>query len=340
MNLGPDGKVVLAGGSDGSVSFWDAVAEQPLVRLPKGHTDAINSVAISPDGKLGATGSSDRTVALWDLGQRLRTAVLGGAHKGSVLAVGFSPNGKLLATGGNDGRVAVWEVAKRQLLGGISSPILKTRQQVITSLAFSPNGQLLATTGDDGSIVLWKMDTLQPACAPLQGPTDPLTSVAFYDDKHLVTSDEKGRVLLWNVQKYPVGPPDPLYRHTSAVNSISFSHDGTLLALGGADGKVVVYDFAERRLLGAPTPGNLTKITSLAFGLEKTLYFADEQVLWRWNLDEAAAETSACQRAGANLSLDEWRLYFSEQTYCRICTVWSPGLGAPAGAPLCPRGTL
>ena len=39
----------------------------PMIRLLEGHTNSVDSVAITADGKRAVSGSKDHTVKVWDL---------------------------------------------------------------------------------------------------------------------------------------------------------------------------------------------------------------------------------------------------------------------------------
>lgn len=61
----PDGRCLLAGHRDGSLSLWD-LAKKHQVRTIPAHRDRVTSIVFSPDGKSFATGSGDFTALLWD----------------------------------------------------------------------------------------------------------------------------------------------------------------------------------------------------------------------------------------------------------------------------------
>ncbi len=60
----PDGRTVVAGGSDGCIHVWDLFTRRELSHHG-GHAGSITAIALSADGKTLATGSRDTTVLLW-----------------------------------------------------------------------------------------------------------------------------------------------------------------------------------------------------------------------------------------------------------------------------------
>jgi len=88
----------------------------------RGHTGAVNCVAVAPDDSKLATGSSDNSVRIFDVRGR-SIAVLQDpraasdpGHAGGVIALAFSPNGRLLASAARDNTVRIWDTTTRRLL--------------------------------------------------------------------------------------------------------------------------------------------------------------------------------------------------------------------------------
>jgi WD40 repeat protein len=68
--MASDGLTLATAGNDTTVILWDLTdPNHPTRQDPPltGHTDSVNSVALSPDGPILATASDDTTAILWDL---------------------------------------------------------------------------------------------------------------------------------------------------------------------------------------------------------------------------------------------------------------------------------
>lgn len=62
----PQGKRLLAGGGDGTVTVWDAKSGKLMHKLP-GHQGTVNDVRVSPSGGLVLSASTDRRMLLGEM---------------------------------------------------------------------------------------------------------------------------------------------------------------------------------------------------------------------------------------------------------------------------------
>ncbi len=208
------------------VCLWDAETGKSLRELNAG-MDQIESLVFSPDSKmlaaLGMERRSGRTVILlWevDTGRPLPPldAPIGGANVGAYAhtRVAFSPDGRTLAAGGQGVGTSLylWEVVSGR------RRLTLTHGEDVASLAFSPDGKLLAAVNNTNNVNEFiATGRIDP---PAGGKPSP------------------PRVHLWDVVAEKELPS--LEGHRGAITSLSFSPDGKLLATGGNDTTVLLWD--------------------------------------------------------------------------------------------------
>jgi WD40 repeat protein/uncharacterized caspase-like protein len=150
LAIAPNGRwLVTAGGTDSTLSLWDASRGRKLRQI-KGHADDVNGVAISPDGRLVASGSDDSTIRIWDAktGKSLRAikmepfALSESAARvmGEVRALRFSPDGTKLAAV-LDAHPRIFSVETGQELHA-----LLMHAGDVYYLSFSPDGEQVVTS--------------------------------------------------------------------------------------------------------------------------------------------------------------------------------------------------
>jgi WD40 repeat protein len=146
--LSPDGRMVAASESDGTIRLYDSDSRQVRVVLKAGR-NPVNSMAFSPDCQLIVTASRDGFGRLWNTITGKQVAVLKG-HIAAIHSATFSANGQLIATGGGDG-VRLWSSPRGKLINKITSAFT-------TIVAFSPDGsKLLADQGE--TVEIWDLST-------------------------------------------------------------------------------------------------------------------------------------------------------------------------------------
>jgi WD40 repeat protein len=154
--------------------------------------------------------------------------------------VAFSPEGRLLAVGEADGVVQLWNPAT-----GAQVATLPGRFTLVWSLAFSPDGRLLAAGVQDG--------------------TDSATAT--------------GTTRVWDVASGALVATLPQDSDPAAVLSVAFSPDGRLLASGGDNGEITLWNTVTRTMLASLTgSGVVSAVVFSPNGLDIVATGSDKQL--------------------------------------------------------------
>src|SRR5262245_1032948 len=126
------GKVVVSGGYDGRLIWWDAES-RAKVRAVDAHPKWVRGVAATRDGKVVASVADDMVCRLWDAEGGAMLRELRGHQEQTphnfpsmLYACAFAPDGKHLATGDKVGHVVVWEVATGKPAATLEAPVMYT----------------------------------------------------------------------------------------------------------------------------------------------------------------------------------------------------------------------
>lgn len=234
--ISPDDKQLASGSADNTIKIWDIASVREKQTL-MGHTLFVSSVAFSPDGKMLASGSGDQTVKLWDVatGRELRTLAAGmTALVGLPVSVAFSRDGKTLATGAQ--LVKLWDVRSGNEIRTIR--VTESNAPMERPVAFSYDGSVLATGG--GGVKLWDVATGK-ALRTLPGDA---RALSFSPDQKTLAGADGTEIKLWDIAT--VQEPQTLKGSQLGVDSVAFSADGKLLAVGNSDNTVALWDTRTR----------------------------------------------------------------------------------------------
>jgi WD40 repeat protein len=227
----PNGDSIVTGDMAGNVVVRSAQSGVEKFRVP--HGQYVLSVAYSKDGKRVASGSSDNTIQILDAtnGQVLTTLR---GHRDGVLSVRFSPDGSQLLSGSYDNTARLWDLASGQVLQEF-----KGHSWWVWAAEFSPDASRIVTASQDGKAIVWQSQGAGSKEQGGDGGTFPRSALP--------------------TARYM--PLTEFTSHDGAVYSACFSPNGELVATGGHDKLVMIWNpndvqpvDIDRRLNDEPDP--------------------------------------------------------------------------------------
>src|SRR5690349_4897822 len=171
--------------------------------------------------------------------------------------------------------------------------ILSPPAASFTTIAFSLTRGLLATGMSDGSAIVWKLSGLEATpILRLAGHDGVIRSAAFAPDgKRLVTGSDDGLIKVWDIT--PTGGGEAV--SVGGSGGLDVSRDGRLIAAGGTDGHIRVYQTATGTEI-ADAASHTTKVQALELSPDGSfvvsaatdgIVMADIQGHMLWRLDSA-----------------------------------------------------
>ena len=226
-----------------SVQVWDAEKpDAPIAEFTE--TEQVGqawTITFSPIGDRLAVGSREGTIYLWDFKSSEKLKSFTG-HTKLTWSVKFSPDGSQLVSTSNDNTARVWDIATCEEIGRLP----KAEDIGIMRTTFSPCGKLIAG-GLFEELRLWCAKTLTTLYAIPHPETQRPYALTFSPCGRYLASGtwwqkgmEKMAISLWDVASGE--NITTFWGHATDIQSLAFSPDGTLLASGGFDRNILLWD--------------------------------------------------------------------------------------------------
>lgn len=231
----PDGRRFVSASDDGSLGIWEpgTLAEPRMFRA---HDQAITSVEVSPSGAVFASASLDTTVRCW------------AAATGEQLSLFHGPAPfRSISWAPDESRVCAVQTKRVHIFSrqtGTLDDILFEHDRWARRAIWLPDGTILSG-GDDGQLIMWNVQTGRPF-ERRKLERGGIRDIA-YDRRHarVAIGVNEGRVELWAMD-----PRQDLGRIETSpgLERLSFSSDGSVLAVRVAGGRIELYATGSRRL--------------------------------------------------------------------------------------------
>ncbi|CDK29550.1 unnamed protein product [Kuraishia capsulata CBS 1993] len=261
-----DGSRLASGGMDRNILLWRIpwgnLSDLGAINYGEitGHKSAVTRVRWSKDDSMLVSSSADSTVGFWDAetGTRIRKCL---GHEGVVndVSVGLSKDDVNVeaVSAGDDGVVYLWDSRYKRPVSSFRTefPLLAT--------ATSKDGYRVFASGIDPTIYCIDIRSTEKPLWTCESHQDTVTSLVLSPDEELLFSRSDDSKVRSYVSKefVPETTPRPrpyVYDGAPAGTDnipirLTMSKNGKLLASGGGDKTVTVWNFETRRMLAKLT---------------------------------------------------------------------------------------
>ena len=214
-----------------------------------GHKGAVLDLQWSRDSEILYSASADMHLASWDLtsGTRIRRYI---GHEEIINTIDTTKRGEeLLISGSDDGTIAIWDPRSKNAVDYIETDF------PVTAVAVAEAGNEIYSGGIDNDIRVWDLRKKATVYSML-GHNDTVTSLRVSpDSQSLLSYSHDSTAKTWDIRPFA-----PTERHIRTFDGAqmgveqnlirgSWDRTGKKIAVGAADGTVVVWSSENGKLL-------------------------------------------------------------------------------------------
>ncbi|MDE0185449.1 MAG: WD40 repeat domain-containing protein [Candidatus Poribacteria bacterium] len=232
----PDSKVLASAGQDGKIRWWEITTGKATHSLDGGAA-WVEHLAWSGGKKPMLASAAGRNLKLWNAAGDLVREYRGG--QSTISGLQWKPHVNQLASIAYGG-VMLWDPQH--------SEAVRRLEWIGSSLviAWSPDGKYIATGDQDSTVHFWIVSTGDDL--QMSGYPTKVRELSWDATSRYLATGGSQEVTVWDCSgRGPAGSrPITLSGHQDFLSVVRFQHHGKLLASGGADGRVFVWQLRGR----------------------------------------------------------------------------------------------
>ncbi|MSU36312.1 MAG: WD40 repeat domain-containing protein [Pedosphaera sp.] len=231
----PRDAVVASSGQDGRVQLWDPETGANISSFPAGQK-WVEHLEWSPDGAWLAAGAG-RTLTLWNWQRRVVTHEIK-EHSATLTELCWRGDGQRVAAASYGG-IQVWDP-----LEGKHTDTLPCKTSLI-SAAWSPDNRWIVAGTQELSVQIWELPFRPGEELAMRGFANKVRQLAWHHSGRYLATGGSHDATVWDCcGAGPAGTePERLQGHSGTVTTLDYQRSGNLLASGGADGLVLLWNF-------------------------------------------------------------------------------------------------
>ena len=289
-----DGGLVAVRDWDGAISLWPA-STTPRAQQAIVPEDGVRDEAISHDfGIVVGLRWKDQAVRVRRRAGPGQGDVVFQHPYGEVSKLAVSPDGTLIATGSANGAVALWSARDGSRVGEPVAPPAESRAEAgtialvhpVTVLLFSPDGRILHWRTSAGVAGAIDVATRQPA--PMLPEGIGARAAFAAEGAELAFIGDDGSLLAGRLYKGKLENRSQLLPRERSISAVAISPDGMLVAGGGSDGHLYLFDRRTSRSPSASIRGHAGAINALAFSRDgsRLVSGGDDRTVMLWRTQQ------------------------------------------------------